>query len=114
MGIRTLIVQPGFFRTELLNEANSNYIDTKFDDYQQLVDGTYGMFKGANGQQPGDAKKGASRVVDVVKGEGLAKGKDFPRTLMLGADVWGAAKAKAEDELKLLKQWEEVSSNLTY
>lgn len=53
-------------------------------------------------------------MVDVVKGEGLAKGKEFPTTLMLGADVWGAAKQKAEEELKVLEQWEQASSGLTH
>ncbi|KAJ4982599.1 retinol dehydrogenase [Stagonosporopsis vannaccii] len=114
LGIRTLIVQPGFFRTELLNEANTTYINTSIDDYQQLVDGTYSVFKGANGQQPGDAQKGASRVVDVVKGEGLAKGKTFPTTLMLGADVWELAKKKATEQLNVLEEWEQGSTGLTH
>jgi len=72
------------------------------------------MFKGANGQQPGDAQKSASHVVGVVKGEGLAKDKKFLTTLVLGADIWELAKEKANKGLKVLEEWRQASSGLTH
>ncbi|KAH6625104.1 oxidoreductase,short chain dehydrogenase-like protein [Boeremia exigua] len=113
-GIRTLIVQPGFFRTAFLSEMNPAYIDTDIDDYKEIVSNTYGQFKSADGKQPGDPEKGANRVIDVVKGEGLAKGKGFPGTLMLGADVWSGAKQRVNSDLKLLEEWEKVSDGLDH
>ncbi|KAH6616846.1 oxidoreductase,short chain dehydrogenase-like protein [Boeremia exigua] len=113
-GIRTLIVQPGLFRTDFLTETNTTYSGTKIDGYQTQVDEAFKLYKGVSGQQPGDPIKGANRIIDMVKGEGLAKGKDLPTTLMLGEDSWGMAKKKAEDQLKLLSQWEEASCNLSF
>ncbi|KAF2823888.1 oxidoreductase,short chain dehydrogenase-like protein [Ophiobolus disseminans] len=111
-GIHTLIVQPGFFRTELLNANNTTYVETKISDYEPLVNGNFEIFRGANGVQPGDPRKGAERIIDTVKGEGLAKGKKLPQTLYLGSDVIDQAKKRAEATLELLKEWEEIGSNL--
>lgn len=111
LGIRTVTVSPGFFRTELLNPNNSRYIETRFDDYKPMLDAAYGQYKGYNGQQTGDPEKGAARIIDLVKGEGLAKGKEFPHSLYLGPDCVDAAIKQAEDNLKLLNEWKEFSSN---
>lgn len=33
---------------------------------------------------------------------------------MLGEDVWAMAKKRAEDDLKMLAEWQEVSSGLNF
>ncbi|KAH7067879.1 oxidoreductase,short chain dehydrogenase-like protein [Paraphoma chrysanthemicola] len=113
-GIRTLVVQPGFFRTELLNTNNTTYINTDIGDYKSVIDEKYAMFKGYDGLQPGDPQKAVERVVDTVKGEGLAKGKALPPTLYLGGDVIAQARKRFEDQLALIKEWEEVGSGLDH
>ncbi|KAH7071109.1 oxidoreductase,short chain dehydrogenase-like protein [Paraphoma chrysanthemicola] len=113
-GIRTLVVQPGFFRTEFLNTNNTTYIDTKIVDYKPVIDEKYAMFKGYDGLQPGDPQKAVERVVDTIKGEGLAKGKELPPTLYLGGDVIAQAKKRFEDQLALIKEWEDVGSGLDH
>jgi hypothetical protein len=87
-------------------------LDTDIDEYRPLVTEKYESFKGANGLQPGDPKKGAERVIDTVKAKGLAAGKQLPQTLYLGSDVIEQARKRAEDTLALLKEWEKVGSNL--
>tara|TARA_R110002003_G_scaffold337_5_gene18847 strand:- start:2534 stop:2803 length:270 start_codon:yes stop_codon:yes gene_type:complete len=87
-------------------------VDTNIDEDRPLVTEKYGIFKGANGLQPGDPKKGAERVIDTVKSEGLAAGKKLPQTLYLGSDVIEQARKRAEDTLALLKEWEKVGSKL--
>lgn len=89
-------------------------MDTKIDEYKSIAEGAYSKMSSMDGQQPGDPKKGADRIIDVVKGEGLAKGKEFPLTLMLGDDVWGMAKKYAEDRLKLIGEWKEASFGLNF
>jgi hypothetical protein len=54
LGIRSLLVEPGFFRTELLNANNTVYVDTKIDDYKPLTESLFATFKGYNQKQPGD------------------------------------------------------------
>ena len=34
-GIRTMIIEPGFFRTELLTEESTNYAEPSIDDYTE-------------------------------------------------------------------------------
>lgn len=113
-GIRTLLVEPGFFRTELLNANNTVYVDTKIDDYKPLTDALYTQFKGAHRQQPGDPVKGVQRIIDTVKGENDAAGKEFPVSLALGSDAVEQIRKKCNETLKLLGEWESVSSNTSY
>lgn len=48
LGIRSLLVETGFFRAELLNANNTTYIDTKFDDYKPVTESLFATFKGAH------------------------------------------------------------------
>ena len=110
-GIRTVLVEPGFFRTELLNADNTVYVETKIDDYKPLTDALYAQFKGAHHQQPGDPAKGVARVIEVVKGEGGAKGKKFPTSLALGPDAVEHIRKFCNDTLSSLEEWAAVSSD---
>lgn len=110
-GIRTLLVEPGFFRTDLLNANNTVYVDTRFEDYKPVTEALFSQFKGAHQQQPGDPVKGVQRIIDVVKGENGAAGKEFPLSVALGSDAVAHIRQKCNDTLKLLEEWEDVSSN---
>ena len=50
-GIRTMLVEPGFFRTELLSPESTNYAKPSFDDYAERTEQTVAVWKGMNGQQ---------------------------------------------------------------
>jgi NAD(P)-dependent dehydrogenase (short-subunit alcohol dehydrogenase family) len=52
--INTTIVNPGFFRTELLTEQSTNYADNPINDYDERRAQQMQFWKGANGQQSGD------------------------------------------------------------
>jgi len=62
-----------------------------------------------NNNQPGDPIKAVQIIVDVVRGEGVAKDKPFPKSLQLGSDCYQVAKASAEESLKTLEIWKDVS-----
>jgi NAD(P)-dependent dehydrogenase (short-subunit alcohol dehydrogenase family) len=53
-GIQTTIVNPGFFRTELLTEESTKYAGKAIEDYAERRAQQMAFWKGANGQQPGD------------------------------------------------------------
>jgi NAD(P)-dependent dehydrogenase (short-subunit alcohol dehydrogenase family) len=53
-GIRTMLVEPGFFRTELLTEDSTNYPEPSIDDYAEKTRETVAAWKGMSGQQTGD------------------------------------------------------------
>ncbi|KAH8743178.1 hypothetical protein F5883DRAFT_512606 [Diaporthe sp. PMI_573] len=112
LGIRALLVEPGYFRTEFLNEKKAVYIDTKIDEYKPLVDNLYPQVKGIHQQQPGDPAKGVSRILDVVKSH--TAGEEFPVSLALGDDALDTIRKKCSDTLELLDKWAEKSSNTSF
>ena len=53
-GIRTMLVEPGFFRTELLTPGSTRYAESSIDDYAERTAQTVSAWKGMDGQQTGD------------------------------------------------------------
>ncbi|HEV3224518.1 MAG TPA: SDR family oxidoreductase, partial [Puia sp.] len=56
-GIGTIIVNPGFFRTELLTEESTNFATHIIDDYNERRAQQMQFWKGYNGKQSGDPAK---------------------------------------------------------
>jgi NAD(P)-dependent dehydrogenase (short-subunit alcohol dehydrogenase family) len=59
-GIRTMLVEPGFFRTELLTDESTKWPEPSIDDYVEKTKQTVTAWKGMNGLQGGDPVKLAS------------------------------------------------------
>ena len=59
-----------------------------------------------NGNQPGDPKRGVEVMIDVIKGEGVAKEKDMPPRLPLGTDALEVIRSKCLATLKICDEWE--------
>jgi NAD(P)-dependent dehydrogenase (short-subunit alcohol dehydrogenase family) len=53
-GIRTMLVEPGFFRTELLTPESTNYAEPSIDDYAERTEQTVAVWNSMNGQQGSD------------------------------------------------------------
>jgi NAD(P)-dependent dehydrogenase (short-subunit alcohol dehydrogenase family) len=49
-GIRTMLVEPGFFRTELLTPESTKYAASSIKDYAERTEQTVTAWKGMNGQ----------------------------------------------------------------
>ncbi|HET7002854.1 MAG TPA: SDR family oxidoreductase [Puia sp.] len=68
-GINTTIVNPGFFRTELLTEESTNYADKPIADYNERRAKQMDFWKGYNGQQSGDPVKLAEALITISNQE---------------------------------------------
>ncbi|MNF06517.1 short chain dehydrogenase [compost metagenome] len=71
------------------------------------------MYKAVNlesvhAKQPGDPKKLAERVVDVVTGTGVAEGREMPFRLPLGTDAFSYILDKCDEVKKQIEPWEDV------
>ena len=72
-GISTTIVNPGFFRTELLTEQSTNCAEPSIADYDDRRGPLVEYWKAQNGQQSGEdrcaegADRGASGALDVTR-----------------------------------------------
>src|SRR6187431_656277 len=65
-GIRTTIVEPGFFRTELLTKESTAYADLSIDDYAERTAQTRPAWEAMSGKQTNDPTKFANALTSVV------------------------------------------------
>ena len=65
-GIHTTIVNPGFFRTELLTPESTNYAAPLLDDYAERREPMIAAWNAQNGKQTGDPRKLAAALVEIV------------------------------------------------
>lgn len=91
--VRTTIVEPGFFRTDLLVDASTTWADLSIEDYAERTAATKKQWQSMNGQQPGDPAKLAAALV------ALACQEQPPARFVAGADAIDAVAAKAKDLL---------------
>ncbi|KAG2151578.1 uncharacterized protein EDB93DRAFT_262925 [Suillus bovinus] len=108
LNIRVLIVEPGAFRTE---NIYSNKFDTSTNpipDYDETRAETLVRYEAIPGKQPGDPMKAMKLVVDVVRGEGVAAGREWPLYLVLGEDAERDIRHKCMTMLKHLDEWQDV------
>jgi NAD(P)-dependent dehydrogenase (short-subunit alcohol dehydrogenase family) len=87
-GIMTTIVNPGFFRTELLTEQSTNYADASIRDYDDRRAPLMEYWKTQNGRQSGDPRKLATALLAIASQE------KPPRRFIAGADAIGTTEQK--------------------
>jgi NAD(P)-dependent dehydrogenase (short-subunit alcohol dehydrogenase family) len=107
-GIRTMLVEPGFFRTELLTPESTNYADSSIEDYAERAKQTVAAWNAMNGQQSGDPAKLAGALVQ------LASQDEPPLRFAAGADAVGAFEDRARLLLAQAGANRELSSHLGY
>ena len=107
-GIRTMLIEPGFFRTELLTPESTNYADSSIEDYAKRAKQTVAAWSAMNGQQSGDPAKLADALVQ------LASRDEPPLRFAAGADAVGAFEQKAKALFAQADAYRELSSNLAH
>jgi NAD(P)-dependent dehydrogenase (short-subunit alcohol dehydrogenase family) len=107
-GIRTMLVEPGFFRTELLTPESTTYAEPSIGDYAKRTKQTIAAWNGMNGQQGGDPAKLAHALVQ------LAGQEEPPLRFVAGADAIATVEQKAKALLAQADAYRELSSNLAY
>ncbi|GAB1312032.1 hypothetical protein MFIFM68171_02242 [Madurella fahalii] len=112
LGIRTMLIDPGRFRTEFLCSAgNLAVAESRVPDYTEDYESFLAQIAAEDGRQPGDVAKGVGVIVDLVRGEGVAEGRDRGALvrLPLGSDCLETIKEKCENTLRMLEKWETVT-----
>jgi NAD(P)-dependent dehydrogenase (short-subunit alcohol dehydrogenase family) len=107
-GIRTMTVEPGFFRTELLTPESTKYASTSIDDYADRTKQTVAAWQSMNGQQGGDPAKLADALVQLTARD------DPPLRFPAGADAVTTFEARAKLLLDLADANRDLSSNLDH
>ncbi len=107
-GIRTMLVEPGFFRTELLTEDSTRYPEPTIDDYAERTRQTVTAWRGMNGQQGGDPAKLAHALVQLTDSD------TPPLRWPAGADAVAAFEQKAHQLLAQADAHRDLSSSLAH
>ncbi|GJJ15055.1 hypothetical protein Clacol_009330 [Clathrus columnatus] len=108
LGLRNLCFEPGYFRTSFLADGHRQPYNPRISDYNEITQRAHNALEAYNGKQPGDPKKLASVVLDVVRKEGVAEGRDIPVSLPLGSDCFEGVRSTLEKTTKVLNEWEDV------
>jgi NAD(P)-dependent dehydrogenase (short-subunit alcohol dehydrogenase family) len=107
-GIDTMLVEPGFFRTELLTPQSTQYAEPSIADYADRTTATIEAWRGMDGKQGGDPAKLADALVT------LAALDTPPLRFAAGADAVEVFEAKAQTLLAQADAHRELSSSLAY
>jgi len=108
-GIRTTIVEPGFFRTELLvEEASTIWPEISIDDYADRTASAIPGWREMNGAQSGDPAKLGTALVTIADLE------EPPLRWVAGSDAVAAIEQKAHDLLAQIDAHRELSSSLDH
>ena len=107
-GITTTIVNPGFFRTELLTEQSTNYAVGRIDDYEERRKAQVAFWKSQNGKQTGDPAKLARALITISRQE------PPPRRFVAGADAVASAEQKVADLRAQIDVERKLSTSLAF
>jgi NAD(P)-dependent dehydrogenase (short-subunit alcohol dehydrogenase family) len=107
-GIRTMLVEPGFFRTELLTPESTKYAESSIEDYAERTKQTVTAWQSMNGQQGGDPAKLADALVKLVAQD------EPPLRFPAGADAVAAFERRAKHLLGQANAHRDLSTGLAY
>jgi len=107
-GIKTMLVEPGFFRTELLTPQSTRYAEPSIEDYAERTRATIAGWRSMDGQQGGDPTKLADALVQLVALD------EPPLRFAAGADAVETFETKAHALLDQADAHRELSSSLAH
>jgi NAD(P)-dependent dehydrogenase (short-subunit alcohol dehydrogenase family) len=105
-GIHTTVVNPGFFRTELLSTQSTNYAPASIEDYAEQSAAHREFFESMNGKQGGDPTKLAQALLII------ADRQQPPRRFIAGDDAIAGAEAALTARQQQIDAYRELSTSL--
>jgi NAD(P)-dependent dehydrogenase (short-subunit alcohol dehydrogenase family) len=107
-GIRTTILNPGFFRTELLTEQSTQYAEPSLADYAERRARQLEFWKSQNGKQGGDPAKLARALMTIAAQE------PPPLRFIAGADAIGTAEQTIAALRQQIDAFRDLSTSLAF
>ena len=99
LGVHVTAVEPGYFRTDFLDQSSLSTVPTVIDDYHQSSGAMRDYAVSVNHQQLGDPAKLAKVLVSFVDSP------NPPVRLPLGSDTVAAIVKKAEETAQIIATW---------
>lgn len=107
-GIKTTIVDPGFFRTELLEPESTFWAELSIDDYAGRNPQFKAFFKEKNRKQEGDPAKLAKALITIASQD------EPPLRWIAGADAIAGAEQKVAELQQQINAYRDLSTSLAY
>lgn len=108
LGIKVTVVEPGFFRTDFLDETSLVRTAQHIDDYSESVGNTRAHAADVNHGQRGDPRKLASAFIALVNA------KNPPLRLPLGSDTVERIEAKNAFVAGELAEWRTLATSTDF
>lgn len=107
LGIRTMIVEPGAFRTHFYDSSLKG-ADMTIGDYAETAWKRSPQNAVNQGNQPGDPAKAGDVLIDVLESG------NPPLRLLLGSDAVRIVRGALESRLQELEQWADTSARTDF
>ncbi len=107
-GIKTTIVEPGFFRTELLEPSSTAWAENLLEDYAARNAELRPFWNGMSGKQGGDSSKLAKALISI------ANQTEPPKRWLAGADAIAEAERKIVELQLQVNAYRNLSSSLAF
>jgi NAD(P)-dependent dehydrogenase (short-subunit alcohol dehydrogenase family) len=108
LGIKVTVVEPGFFRTDFLDDSSLARTAQHIEDYSESVGNTRAHAADVNHGQRGDPRKLASAFIALVNA------KNPPLRLPLGSDTVERIEAKNAFVARELAEWRALATSTDF
>jgi NAD(P)-dependent dehydrogenase (short-subunit alcohol dehydrogenase family) len=103
LGIRGIVVQPGYVRTDFLDGSSLHVGETIIDDYSSTVGALRRTAVELNHAQPGDPVRAAEAIISIAEAD------DPPSRLQLGSDSFEVVTDKLNTIAAEQQRWRELA-----
>lgn len=107
-GINTTLVEPGFFRTSLLETSSIQWSEIEIADYTERLSMLRHSWEGMSGNQGGDPAKFATALLKI------ANESTPPKRWIAGADALAEVERKIKELQEQANAYRELSSSLSF
>lgn len=107
-GIHTTVVNPGFFRTDLISDRSMSYADASISDYDGRREEQQQWWEAQAGKQPGDPARLAAALVQIASED------PPPQRFLAGADAVALAERKAQALLDQANAYRALSISMAH
>lgn len=109
LGITTLVVEPGPFRTDWAGRsANETLPEREIADYADTVGAQRAAFRAGTGKEPGDPHAAARAIITALAAD------KHPQRLLLGAPAYGMAIEQLESMLAEIRANEALTKSADF